>query len=207
MNSLVLKTVVAVCGMAWVGLLVYGGTVPASRALWAPYGTVVSIASGLVWLFDKWLWHWKPLAWLVRRPDLRGTWSGEIVSEWVNPETKAPLPPIAAFVCITQTASALYLRQFTAESESSTVAASLLKEQDYSESVVVVYRNDPQGDVRHRSPIHFGGMRLRVTGEDTLAGDYWTDRKTCGRLTIKRISKKKSRSFAEAQRVGAPAAK
>jgi hypothetical protein len=200
-NSLVLKAVVAVCAVTWIGLLAYKGTVQPSADLWAPFGTVVSIAGVLVWVFDKWLWSWRIFGWFVKRPDLRGTWLGEIVSEWVNPETGRTPPPIPAFVSVTQTASALYLRQFTAESESSTVAARLLKEEDDADFLVVVYRNDPQALVRARSPIHFGGMRLRVTGNDALAGDYWTDRKTSGTLTIKRVSRSKCRSFADAQRI------
>jgi hypothetical protein len=67
--------------------------------------------------------------------------------------------------------------------------------------VAVLYRNDPKVSVRDRSPIHFGGMHLRVSGEDALEGDYWTDRKTSGRLTLKRVSRDKCRSFADAQRI------
>jgi hypothetical protein len=140
---------------------------------------------------------------LVKRPDLRGTWAGELVSEWIDPKTNAHLPPIPAFACITQTASTLYVRQFTAESESATLAASVLKDLDDAESVAVVYRNDPKSSVRERSPIHFGGMHLRVSGEDALEGDYWTDRKSNGRLTLKRLSRAKCRSFADAQRIAA----
>lgn len=213
MNSVVLRTVVGVCGIAWIGILLAsgavhvdhtvqaGGTVHESRALWAPYGGAVTAASVFVWLFDRWLWCWVPFSWLVRRPDLRGTWQGEIASQWINPATKATPAPIPAFVSVTQTASTLYLRQFTAESESATLAASILKDPDDAESIAVVYRNDPKVSVRERSPIHFGGMHLRVSGDDALEGDYWTDRKTNGRLTLKRVSSKKCRSFADAQRI------
>ncbi len=172
--------------------------------MWVPgFGSVVTLAGGLVWLFDKWLWSWWPFTWAVGRADLRGTWRGELVSEWIDPKTGTTLPPIPAVMCVTQTASALYLRQFTAESESSTVAASILKEPDDAEFVAVVYRNDPKGNLRDRSPIHFGGMRLRVTGETTLAGEYWTDRNSRGQLALERVSRNKCRSFAEAETLAA----
>lgn len=217
MNGVVLKTVIAVAGVAWVLLLVVGGTVHVdstiqgggwiaeSRALWAPYGGAVTAASVFVWLFDKWLWALPPLSWLVRRPNLRGTWRGELRSQWIDPQTQKNPPPIPSFVSVAQTASTLYLRQYTAESESATIAASILKDTDDAESVSVLYRNDPTVDVRGRSPIHFGGMHLRVNGQDAMEGDYWTDRNTTGRLLLKRVSLKKSRGFAEAEQLAAKA--
>jgi hypothetical protein len=198
MSSVLVRAIIAVCALVWVLLLVLAGTVEASRELFAPYTLVVAVAGGLVWLYDTWLWRVPPVTWLLRRPDLRGTWRTEIRSDWVNPETGAKVPPIAAFMCITQTASTLHLRQFTAESVSVTRAAAFAPEEDGAHSLAAVYHNDPRSDVRHRSAIHYGGMRLRVTGRDTLEGDYWTDRKTSGRLMLHRISHKKSRSFAEA---------
>ncbi len=199
MNNILLKALIAVCGLTWLVLLVIQGTVEASRQLWVPFGSVVTVASVVVWIFDRWLWSWWACSLVMRRADLRGTWRGELVSEWVNPKTGTTLPPIAVAMSVTQTASALYLRQFTAESESETVAASVLSEADGAESVAVVYRNEPKGVLRERSPIHFGGMRLRVTGEEEISGEYWTDRNSRGQLTLGRISRKKCRSFAEAQ--------
>ncbi len=217
MNGTVLKTVLAVGGLTWVLILVISGTVhvdatvkagglvPESRALWAPYGGAVTAASLFVWLFDKWLWAWPPFSWLVRRPNLRGTWRGELRSQWVDPKTQKNPPPIPSFVSVTQTASTLYLRQYTVESESATIAASILRDTDDAESVSVLYRNDPKVDVRDRSPIHFGGMHLRVNGQDAMEGDYWTDRNSTGRLILKRISPKKSRGFTEAEQLAAKA--
>lgn len=199
MNRVFLKAVVAVCALAWLLFLVLAGTVEASRALFAPYSVVVGVAGGLVWLYDVWLWRVPPVAWLLNRPDLRGTWRGEIHSEWVNPKTREKMPPIPAFMCITQTASALHLRQFTAESVSLTRAAAFVPEEDGAHSLAAVYHNDPRSDVRHRSPIHYGALRLRVTGTDSLEGDYWTDRKSHGRLVLARVSERKCRSFAEAE--------
>lgn len=202
MNSFLLKGIVAVCGLTWLGLLVLAGTVQISAALWVPFGAVVTMAGAIVWLFDKWLWAYRPFSWLTRRADLRGTWHGKLVSDWVNPETEAKVAPITAYMSVTQTASVLYLRQFSEESSSSTVAASLVRDADDAEAVVVVYRNDPKGDVRHRSPIHFGGMRLTVAGDGRLAGEYWTDRSTRGQLTLERVSGKRSRSLPEAKEAG-----
>lgn len=197
MNSVPQRATIAICALVWFGLLVLDGTVEPSRKLWGPYTLVVMVAGGLTWLFEKHLWSLWPFTLVVRHPDLRGTWQGEIRSEWVNPQTNAALPPIPVFMCITQSASELHLRQFTKESESMTMAASIVRERDDAHTITVVYQNDPKSDVRDRSEIHLGGMRLRVTGADTLEGHYWTDRKTRGQLTLRRVSADKCRSFAE----------
>lgn len=198
-NGFLLRAVVAICGLVWIGSLVVAGAVEASRELFAPYTVVVAVAGALTWVFEKWLWAVRPFAWAVGHPDLRGTWQGEIRSEWVNPETGTTNPPILTFMCVTQTASTLHFRQFTQESVSATLAASVVTEKDDAHTITVVYQNEPKSDVRHRSEIHLGGMRLRVAGEETLDGHYWTDRKTRGQITLHRASRKKARSFAEAQ--------
>jgi hypothetical protein len=200
-----LKTVIGICGVVWVASLVLAGTVPASRALFAPFSLVVSVAGGIVWIFDRWSWSWPLVRLLVKRPDLRGTWKGAIASEWVSPQTNARLAAIPTFIVVTQTATSLHVRQLTDESESITLAAAIVDDADDAHSVVGVYRNEPQSRVRDRSPIHLGALRLRVGGADELGGDYWTDRNSRGQLTLKRISKKKAKSLADAQKLAAKA--
>jgi hypothetical protein len=200
-NGFFVKAVVGTCGVVWLGLLVFHGVVDPSRALWGPYSLVVSVAGGLTWAFDRWFWSWPGISLLVKRPDLRGTWRGEIASNWIDPKTKSKLPPIPAFVCITQTATALHIRQFTRESESITLAATVVTEADDAHAVAAVYRNEPKTSVRERSEIHRGGMHLRVAGTDTLTGDYWTDRPTGGELTFERISRAKAKSFVEGEQL------
>jgi hypothetical protein len=202
MNSALLRAVVAICALVWIGSLVLAGTVEASRELLAPYTLVVATAGTLTWLFDKWLWAYPPFTWLIGRPDLRGTWKGEIRSEWINPETNTTLPPIETFMSVTQTSSTLHLRQFTGESESFTLAGTLVRDPDDAQTIAAVYRNDPKGHVRHRSEIHFGGFRLRLTEVNALEGEYWTDRKTRGQMTLQRVSKAKSMSLSAARKLG-----
>jgi hypothetical protein len=202
-KNAILKAIVAVCGLTWVAALVVARTVPASWSLLAPFSLVVSVAGGAVWLLDRWLWSWRLIRLVVKRPDLRGTWHGEIASEWVAPQANAAGPPIAAIVVLTQTATSLHLRQLTAESESITLAATIIDEVDEAKAVVGVYRNEPQSRVRGQSPIHLGALRLRVGADDELTGEYWTDRNTRGQLTLRRFSKEKAKSFAHAQKLAA----
>ena len=55
--------------------------------------------------------------------------------------------------------------------------------------VAAVYTNRPHTHLRGaRSEMHLGGLLLDSHGPanypDTLAGEYWTDRKTKGRMTL-----------------------
>ena len=39
-------------------------------------------------VFTKWLWRLRLFrGWMVRVPDLQGTWDGELLSTWVDPAT------------------------------------------------------------------------------------------------------------------------
>jgi len=196
-KDIFVKTVVGICAVVWFAALVFAGTVPASRALFAPFSLVVGVAGGLLWLFDRWLWSWPLVRLVVKRPDLRGTWRGQIEPGLVP--SHASRVPIPAFVVVTQTATSLHVRQFTAESESITLAAAIMDEADDAQALVGVYRNEPQARLRDKSPIHFGALRLRVAGDDELNGDYWTDRNTKGQMALRRISTKKAKSYSAAE--------
>src|SRR5262245_57137838 len=52
----------------------------------------VPIALGLWWLFDKWGWRYVPLKkWVIRVPDLNGTWEGTIKTTWKAAGAAEPL--------------------------------------------------------------------------------------------------------------------
>ena len=54
---------------------------------------VVTIFVIISFAFTKWLWRiswFRP--WLVRFPDLQGTWKGELKSNWKNPKTEEEFP-------------------------------------------------------------------------------------------------------------------
>lgn len=64
-----------------------------------------------------------------------------------------------------------------------------------------VYLNQPALAIRDRSPIHYGAIWLKVAEDDTttMAGQYWTDRKTGGDISLSNRSSKKYQSFAAAE--------
>ncbi len=62
---------------------------------------VVTVFVIISFVFTKWLWRWRIFKdWLVRFPDLQGTWKGELQSTWTNPETKQGIPPLRMILVI-----------------------------------------------------------------------------------------------------------
>lgn len=175
----------------WCILLWFSG-VPLAKGSLAPFSTVVGVLVALGLLLEHVLWHEPWLQpWLVKRPDLRGTWQVELVSDWIDPSTGKPLQPIRAYMAVTQTLSRLQMHLMTKESESWFVASSIepsLKNDGYR--IAAVYTNEPLLHLRgNRSEIHYGALALDTHGASkcrpcALAGQYWTDRRTRGTMKL-----------------------
>jgi SMODS-associating 2TM, beta-strand rich effector domain len=170
----------------WVAMLLFRG-VPVTLDMLVPFGSVVGAVSATLLVFDKWIWHWPIFrGWLVRRPHIRGTWRTELRSSWVNPQTNEGIPPIVAFMVVRQTYSTLSLRLMTGESRSETISAAIEICTDGTFEINCAYRNKPKAEYRHRSEVHYGAMLLiaDTAAPTRLEGDYWTDRKTTGGMTL-----------------------
>lgn len=89
----------------------------------------------------------------------------------------------------------------TAESQSVTETAGLLRESDGSVLVKGMYLNDPKSSVRGRSAMHNGGLILRVGGPPAtvLEGHYWTDRNTKGEIELRFVGRKRAGDFGTAR--------
>lgn len=166
-------------------LLAQGHAVPLDY--FKAFSYVVSGVSFALLLWERWLWSWwlfRP--WLTTRPDMRGTWKGDLVSSWVDPVTKQGRGEIEAYLVIRQTYSTIDVRLLTAESGSISLSASIVDDSQGVNTLAVVYRNTPRVLLRSRSPIGHGGMLLYLSGSPVhqLHGEYWTDRNTKGELTL-----------------------
>jgi|SRR6266851_2110967 len=149
---------------------------------------VVTIYTVLYFLFTTWIWRFPFLqSWLVPFPDLQGTWQGTLQTTWQDPDTSKPLPPIPVILVIKQSFDAISCVMYTQESISYSDAAILIQEDDSGlKKLSYVYTNTPGLAARGRSPIHHGAAILRIitTQERSLQGEYWTNRKTTGELTL-----------------------
>lgn len=202
MTSTQTRVLIGLVVVIWaVVLLVQGHPVPLDYL--KAFSYVITGVSFVLLLWERWLWSWKVFRpWLTTRPDLRGTWKGHLVSNWIGPNTKQGRGQIEAYLVIRQTYSTIDVRLLTAESDSVSLSANIVADGEGIHTVAVVYRNTPRALLRERSPIGHGGMLLYVRGTPIhqLDGEYWTDRQTKGELTLRLRSSELCHDFAQAQK-------
>lgn len=189
-TRLQITVVLAVATIAWGAVLWLQGT-PLSWSHLAPFTTVVGVLVIVALAMEHLFWRLRVLqGWLFDRPDLRGTWKVTIQSEWVNPETGEKTPPITAYAGIVQTLSKLQIQLMTPESESCLLAHSIEPTPCGNRfNVSVVYANTPGVELRGvRSERHVGAATISTHGTkympESMTAEYWTDRRTVGRMTF-----------------------
>ena len=175
---------------AWACVLWIKGT-PASWSHFSPFGSVIAtlVIAGLLLEYVLWRQRWLH-GWFVKRPDLRGTWRVELQSDCIDPKTGEPPPPIVCYMGVAQTLSKLQMHFMTPESESWFIADRILPSPSgKGYQIVGIYTNKPRMHLRgNRSEMHHGALILDTHGSvakpETMTGEYWTDRKTTGRMTF-----------------------
>ncbi len=194
-------------GLVWWIVLLLQGT-PVTLAHVRPFSAVVATLVGLGLLLDLVLWHAKCLqGWLVKRPDLRGTWRVELKSSYTNPETGERVPMIVCYMGVKQTLSKLQMHLMTPESESWFIADNVRSSPSGNGyQVIGVYTNEPNIHLRDAriSEMHQGAIILETHGEQarpvTLTAKYWTDRKTTGSMEFTSRVERVYTRFADADR-------
>ncbi|MES2014391.1 MAG: hypothetical protein V4437_01065 [Patescibacteria group bacterium] len=184
----------------WAGVILISGIFN-TVDLWQTIALIpqaITIYAIVCVLFIKWIWRWELLqGWLIKVPDLQGTWRGELRSDWINPETNSGIAPIPIIVVIKQTFSSIKCTLMTQESTSYSTAAEIVKGGDGDLHLTYNYTNRPRVTLRDRSQIHDGAAILRLIKkpEQMLEGEYWTSRKTRGEITLKFSSHKLEERF------------
>lgn len=148
----------------------------------------VTITTALVFLFNRWVWKWLPES-LSGRPDLNGTWKGKLEYRWANPDDKRDIKNVVdpAYISVQQTFLAIKICAFTAESESHSLSSSVEQIHTGAWELSYTYDNSPDRRLRDRSQRHRGAAELkisRVSGKQTIQGDYWTDRWSQGHMSF-----------------------
>ena len=151
---------------------------------------VVSIDLALYGLFVSCLWKLAIFKnWLVPFPNLNGTWKGQIHTTWVDPKTGERPEAIPAILTIKQSFLRVSCVMRTAEMTSrSLVSNFVLDKQNQLERLIYTYDSNPIETVKERSPQHCGTMSFDIPKEpqkNTLAGGYWTGRKTTGTIEMR----------------------
>jgi hypothetical protein len=173
-------------GLYW--FFSFGAQSPASLyEFLKPLPKIVGFDLTLIWLFTKWWWKWKIWrGWLVPFPDLNGTWLGTIQSTWEK-EPGVRLAPIPVMLTVKQTFGYMNCVMRTGEATSNSyIAGFRIVEEHQERELCYSYVGTPSAVARSRSAVHYGSIRLTITGDPAtkLQGDYWTDRKTTGTVTL-----------------------
>ena len=166
------------------------GHLPENLSEWlAPIGPAVTAAGVAVVVFNRWVWHFPLVRKLHGRPVLRGSWHGELASQWINPETGqgVPLDP-DVFLVVRQTFWTVSVRLITRESKSVSLTADLRDTGDGVHELAYLYSNEPRLSVQHRSKPHTGAAMLAAPVDRAagLEGVYFTPRPSQGEMRFRR---------------------
>ena len=206
LSRLHISTFLGLAVLVWWLVLLIRGT-PVTWDHLAPFGSVVTVLSASVAVFERLLWRHPWLhGWFVKRPDLRGTWRVELVSDWVDQTNPGSEAVRIGYMGVEQTLSTLRMHLMTRESESWLIAESIRPSPTGDGyQVAGVYTNQPNILLRRtRSEMHRGAFVLTTYGPPNrphaMEGEYWTDRKTVGRMVLTRRVQKVFARFEDAER-------
>jgi hypothetical protein len=166
--------------------------IPFSFSILTLIPEAAGIVFGCAFIFNKWLWKWKIFyPWLVSIPNISGSWKGEIISSWIDPETQKSPPPIEAYLVVKQTYSNIEMTLMTIQSSSDAIVASLAKSSN-GYKFCGIYNNQPKATLLKNSPMHLGTFMVDIHNNEILSleGCYWTNRDTKGELKFYAHKKK-----------------
>jgi len=148
---------------------------------WLKYlGGISSVVVVMLLIFDRWAWRWVPDNW-TRRPNLQGTWKAQLYYQWPD---GAPTQTKVCFIVIRQTFSTVTVAMHFDISDSHSRSAAIV-ETNGAQSLCWSYLSVAHTLEQEDNPPHRGGADLTISRKPSisLAGDYWTERKTRGRIT------------------------
>lgn len=163
-------------------------------------GVLAAVSLTILAIVDRWVWRWPLLRRFFARPDLRGTWVGELRSSWRPPGADESAKPIEAALVITQTLRRIVVSHLTKESRSHTLIADIINDEG-GRSLAGLYVNQPRLPRQDTSRIHHGGLLLHIQAGERprLHGSYWTDRSTHGELEFALVDRAQVTDFPSAQ--------
>jgi hypothetical protein len=191
---------VVVSVLVWIGVLRINGT--ELKVTWKAMRqlpAVVSIDVMLWLLFVKWGWKYRIFQkWLVPFPNLEGTWEGTLQTIWSDPETGNISGTIPVILVIKQSFISISCVMYSQEMTSRSHAAEFLIDSEANlKKLTYTYTSIPRVTVRDRSVVHNGTVLLNIITSPDLAlyGEYWTNRKSAGEITLKFRSKELLQDF------------
>lgn len=161
-------------------------------------GTSLSITCvTLFWTFYFSLgWKIKPFNNIFYKPNLNGTWSGILTSDWKDKNGNC-VEPIEIYIVIRQNFLRIHFTTFTSTFVGYSYSESFnLKKDTGLKNVVYLYRKDTSQN--NDEDLREGATELRIIlfeKQKHLNGKYWTNTKTQGRIEVSHISDVHADSF------------
>jgi hypothetical protein len=189
-SSLQTRIAIGIAALIWLAIAFFSGHTDGQWTALKAFSIAGSAVTLLFLGYNRWGWAWSIIRKFSGKPNLNGTWRGQLQSDFIR--DGKTIDPIPAVIRIKQTNSDIVVTLFTGESSSVTEMSELAKEPDDRWKLTFVYTNRPRPEVSSRSDQHQGLCELYVTGRnDSLGGKYFTSRKTTGELTFGEWSKHK----------------
>lgn len=185
-TSLATRIVIGLSAGLWL-VLAFVLHAPVDKT-WLKYlGGIASVIVVLLLIFDRWAWRCLPVA-ISKRPNLHGTWKSQLHYQWPD---GAPTQTKECFIVIRQTYSNITVAMHFDISDSQSRSAAVV-ETNGQRSLWWSYLSVAHSLEQEGNPPHRGGAELGISLKPKLflAGDYWTERKTRGRLTTSGRSKR-----------------
>jgi len=141
------------------------------------------------WAFNK----------IFYRPNLSGTWSGILKSDWKN-ENGDKIGDIEFYIVIRQSFLRIHFTTFTDSFIGTSYSETLsLKKETGLKNVTYLYRKETSQD--DDEFLQEGATELRLINSNPrkLEGKYWSNQKTNGKIDVSFISKEIVDSFNDAK--------
>ena len=154
-------SVVILSATAWILLAWLSGVdLSTTSAFLSLIPKVVTFDFILILAFTKWGWKWKIFrGWLVPFPNLNGSWTGNIYSSWINPETGNGVPPIPVMLTVNQSFFHINCKMKTGEMDSFSVSEGFNVDAERQiKQLAYIYTSKPRISLNARSLPHDGSM-------------------------------------------------
>lgn len=141
-------------------------------------GESIGIAAAIIYFYNKYLWKYFNV---YKVPVLAKHYEGELIYTWNDEMGNRDVT-----IDIEQTFLSVKVLMKTNESTSDSINASITYINDVP-YLQYLYLNKPDPNIREVSSIHYGHASFKLNDTDCLMGEYFTDRKTTGRIEVKAI--------------------
>ncbi|ASR44440.1 hypothetical protein BEN78_14780 [Xanthomonas citri pv. mangiferaeindicae] len=132
-------------------------------------------------------WKFKRLASWLGRPSIHGIWAGTLYTDWQDKEGNRPAPIPIAFV-IRQTYLFVSIQSFTQRQPAHSTFEFLGTDEKTTDThLAYVYELRRTAYKENKLTTGYGHLTLQDGGK-VLAGDYWTNSPTQGRLELEFIA-------------------